>query len=62
MKKHNILSMVVEIKGFWQGGYRALTLDQNSKGMRIYQESQEHFNSNKTDFLRRVIGTYETWV
>ena len=41
---------------------RLLTADQKRTRMKISEECLEHFNENKTDFVRRFITMDETWI
>jgi hypothetical protein len=41
---------------------RLFTADQKRTRMEISEQSLEHFNKNKTDFVRRFITMYETWI
>jgi histone-lysine N-methyltransferase SETMAR len=39
-----------------------LTADQKRTRMKISEQCLESFNENKTDFVRRFITMYETWI
>jgi hypothetical protein len=39
-----------------------LTADQKRTCMEISEQCLEHFNKNKTDFVRRFITMDETWI
>jgi histone-lysine N-methyltransferase SETMAR len=39
-----------------------LTEDQKCTRMKISEQCLEHFNKNKTDFMRRFITMDETWI
>jgi histone-lysine N-methyltransferase SETMAR len=41
---------------------RLLTADQKCTCMKISEQCLEHFNKNKTDFVRRRITMDETWI
>jgi len=41
---------------------RLLTADQKRTSMKISEQCLERFNKNKTDFVRRFITIYETWI
>ena len=40
----------------------ALTADQKHTRMKISEQCLEHFNRNKTDFVRRFITMDEAWI
>ena len=40
----------------------ALTADQKHTRMKISEQCLEHFNKNKTDFMRRCITMDEAWI
>ena len=39
-----------------------LTADQKRTPMKISEQCLEHFNKNKTDFVRRFVTMDETWI
>jgi hypothetical protein len=41
---------------------RLLTADQKHTRMKISEQCFEHFNKNKTDFVRRFITMDDTWI
>jgi histone-lysine N-methyltransferase SETMAR len=41
---------------------RLLTANQKRTRMKIFEQCLEHFNKNKTDFVRRFIIMDETWI
>jgi len=41
---------------------RLLTADQKCTRMKISEQCLEHFNKNRTDFVRRFITMDETWI
>jgi histone-lysine N-methyltransferase SETMAR len=41
---------------------RLLTADQKRTRMKISEQCLDHFNKNKTHFVRRFITMHETWI